>query len=763
MAIVNPSKKISQLPVLTSASFNTKIVGDDNNTTYQISVDAISNTVVAKINLSGSVTASIPAGVISSSQQIANLGFLTNTTDIDSYYVQTSSFNSYTASITTGSLLTTSSFNQYTASATASLLNTASFNQYTASISTASLSSSIYNLNSHTSSYLTSLSGAISSSAQVVGILSSLNTYTASVSTASLLTIGAFNSYTQSYSQSVAATDNNQSITITAISNSILGYTPTASFNSFTTSVITNITFNNYTASVTTGSLLTITSFNTYTQSYSQSVALTDSNQNVVITAISNSVLGYTPTASFNSFTTSVVTNTAFNNYTASITTGSLLTISSFNAYTQSYSQSVALTNNNQAVLINSLSGSFVNLSSSVLQINSTTSSFETKGRGIISGSSQLTSSFDIRYAPSASYLTNLSGAISSSIQVLGGSGVFSSSAQINGFELQGRSIISSSAQITAFGFISSSQTIDTGSFATTGSNTFNGNETISGSLFISGTTELGGNIVPKTARGATLGTSDRPFSDIFLSSGSINIASDVSGSPNTSLSNVSGNILISAGGIQLQGTGSFNAVTASFGYLSGSFTHKGTQFNDGDIVTTGSLSVSGSTIMIGNNTMTGNTQLTGSVTISGSTIQIGNNTLQGNTLLSGSISITGPVIFAQSSSIQYLPRVIPDSSPTSSITLDFSKDTLVHVHCTGFSTFTVNVTNFTTGSIVELYLTNNAGTTQVNMPGSISSNNLIGKNGAGSFWSMTRPSGYFKFTCTDGTAANTFVIGLVN
>jgi hypothetical protein len=136
---------------------------------------------------------------------------------------------------------------------------------------------------------------------------------------------------------------------------------------------------------------------------------------------------------------------------------------------------------------------------------------------------------------------------------------------------------------------------------------------------------------------------------------------------------------------------------------------------------------------------------------------------ITGSLSVSGSTIFTGPVIYAQSSSIQYLPRVIPDSSPTSSITLDFSRDTLVHVHCTGFSTFTVNVTNFTTGSIVELYLTNNAGNTQVNMPGSISSNNLIGKNGAGSFWSMTRPSGYFKFTCIDGTAANTFVIGSVN
>ena len=67
--------------------------------------------------------------------------------------------------------------------------------------------------------------------------------------------------------------------------------------------------------------------------------------------------------------------------------------------------------------------------------------------------------------------------------------------------------VISGSSQISSLGFISSSTTIDTGSFATTGSNIFNGNETISGSLFVSGTTEFGGDLVPKTARGATLGT----------------------------------------------------------------------------------------------------------------------------------------------------------------------------------------------------------------------------------------------------------------
>lgn len=70
---------------------------------------------------------------------------------------------------------------------------------------------------------------------------------------------------------------------------------------------------------------------------------------------------------------------------------------------------------------------------------------------GLVSGSSQLTSSYDVRYAPSASYLTSLNGVYSSSIQTLGGSGVYSSSAQLpNG-------IVSGSAQITAFGFISQS------------------------------------------------------------------------------------------------------------------------------------------------------------------------------------------------------------------------------------------------------------------------------------------------------------------
>jgi hypothetical protein len=117
--------------------------------------------------------------------------------------------------------------------------------------------------------------------------------------------------------------------------------------------------------------------------------------------------------------------------------------------------------------------------------------------------------------------------------------------------------VISSSQQISDFGFISSSQTIDTGSFAITGSNLFRGDQTITGSLFVSGTTEFGGDLVPKVARGATIGTLERPFRDIFLQSASINIASDIPGGRGASISNADGNVTIQAAGFQLK-TGSF-------------------------------------------------------------------------------------------------------------------------------------------------------------------------------------------------------------
>jgi hypothetical protein len=167
--------------------------------------------------------------------------------------------------------------------------------------------------------------------------------------------------------------------------------------------------------------------------------------------------------------------------------------------------------------------------------LESVTSSFETKGRNVVSGSSQLTSSFDIRYAISGSItqttwdniankpagivsqstdlssLNTFTASISTAslvtsidnlntftasqstsslvnrlnaIETISGSWITES--ETGSFLTSLNGTISSSAQITAFGFISSSQTIDTSSFATTGSNTFVGNQIVSGTLNIS-------------------------------------------------------------------------------------------------------------------------------------------------------------------------------------------------------------------------------------------------------------------------------------
>jgi cytoskeletal protein CcmA (bactofilin family) len=203
------------------------------------------------------------------------------------------------------------------------------------------------------------------------------------------------------------------------------------------------------------------------------------------------------------------------------------------------------------------------------------------------------------------------------------------------------------------------------------GNNTFHGNQVISGSLEITGTTTLGGNIVPKTARGATLGTLSNPFADIYVSSGSINIAG-VPGQPNTTLSNVSGNILISAGGMQLVGSGAFNAATGSFQFISGSmeqignYTQTGNYVMNGNKTITGSLKITGSGFINSHRILTDLDSGSFNVTISGNTndnvlTATGQaNTLQGESnlkfdgtnlnltgsaIVNGNVNVTGSAI----------------------------------------------------------------------------------------------------------------------
>jgi hypothetical protein len=132
--------------------------------------------------------------------------------------------------------------------------------------------------------------------------------------------------------------------------------------------------------------------------------------------------------------------------------------------------------------------------------------------------------------------------------------GVVSSSSQVKVNLPNGT--VSSSTQAVTWTVATASYyalPFDIGAYATTGSNIFKGDQIITGTLFISGGSEFGGNLVPIIPRGATIGTLERPFRDIFLQSASINIASDISGGRNATISNADGNVTIQAAGLQLK------------------------------------------------------------------------------------------------------------------------------------------------------------------------------------------------------------------
>lgn len=138
-----------------------------------------------------------------------------------------------------------------------------------------------------------------------------------------------------------------------------------------------------------------ISSLNTFTQSIDGRVDILESQTGSYLTSLNGTIsssaqittLGFVSSSTditlLNSFTSSQSTlNTAFTNGI-----NARLQTSSFNEYTASISTASLVT--------------------SISNLNSATSSYETKGRSIVSGSSQLTSSFDTRYALSASFVSS--------------------------------------------------------------------------------------------------------------------------------------------------------------------------------------------------------------------------------------------------------------------------------------------------------------------------------------------------------------------
>ncbi len=261
------------------------------------------------------------------------------------------------------------------------------------------------------------------------------------------------------------------------------------------------------------------------------------------------------------------------------------------------------------------------NVTSSLI---SATGSYETKGRGIISGSSQLTSSFDTRYTLSGSVQPLPSGLISGSFQLtssldaryltIGGDGVISGSSQLTAsydtrYTLSGSVVsgttpagtVSGSSQLTSsldlrylvtgsvtssilqlntftasnantsLNTFTSSLNIWTSSVATTGSNSFNGNQTITGSLNVSSVAVISSSF---TANSSSLTLNSG--SNFYLQNNGI---AEISGSLRVSGSlALTGSISISSGSITMPNRPAFRVyglggATTATTILSGSMT----------------------------------------------------------------------------------------------------------------------------------------------------------------------------------------------
>jgi hypothetical protein len=295
----------------------------------------------------------------------------------ESNYTPTSSFNAVSASLATlsgsvgnltGSYVTTGSFNSYTSSTAIQIGNVyASESNY---LPTASF-------NTFSASYHVDSGSFLALIASVSGSGGGVSTVT-------------FQSFTQSINAQVAnvyASESNYQLTssFNTFSSSLAiqvgnifasesNYTLTSSFNTFSASYHTDSgSFLTLIASITgSGGGVGIINFNNYTAS-----------TNTQILNVFASESNYLPTASFNTFSSSVATQ--FANITGSggtINTGSLLLTSSFNSYTSSNtvaSNSIAFGNGtgitSSAKLVWNNSASFLIVTGSISSIQAAATS----------------------------------------------------------------------------------------------------------------------------------------------------------------------------------------------------------------------------------------------------------------------------------------------------------------------------------------------------------------------------------------------------
>ena len=249
---------------------------------------------------------------------------------------------------------------------------------------------------------------------------------------------------------------------------------------------------------------------------------------------------------------------------------------------------------------------------------------------GVVSGSAQITSLGFV----SGSYLTSLSGAISSSSQL---------TASLN-------------TLYAASGSVGSN--INTSSFATTGSNSFNGNQTITGSLIVSAVAVVNGGVTIPTGSTITLTSGSSISVDVSGAitgslTGSVFGIGDVvafSSSVNSRINNITSSTIP-------DGTISGSAQITTLGFISSSTT-----------INTGSFATTGSNVFTGSQNI-----ISGSVTASAflGTIRATNGVVSGSSQVLGGSGVYSGSLYAAGARFSLQDIVIGVGTTQGIITTD--------------------------------------------------------------------------------------------
>jgi len=538
----------------TSASVNISVTALNTSTaSQQISIDALN--VVSSSNLSRLTNLESTSASVNNSVTALNSSSASQQISIDALNITSASLNTYTASASgrlTNIELTSASVNISIAA-----LNSSSASQQ---ISIDALNITSASLNEFTASTSTRLSNIETTSASVNNSVTALNTSSASqqISIDALNVVSSSNLGRLTNLENTSASVNISVTNLNIVSSSNLGRL--TNLETTSASVNTSVTNLNIVSASVLSSLGDI-------QNYTSSLrtAFTASGVNVTFngdTTIKGNLFVQGTQTVVDSTTINLADNILVLNAAgtsdgglivrdatgASTTSGSLLwdvTYDYWKAGKVGSESPILLAGGGDVISGSSqLTSSYDNryvISGSITQ--TTWNNIASKPDGIVSGSSQLTASYDTRYT------------ISGSVQPLPSN------------------LISSSAQITAFGFVSSSVVIPTGTISGSSqlTSSYDTRYTLSGSV-VSGTTPTGTISGSSQLEGTTIQNLSGSFTGSFKGDGS-NLTGVIAAGSGVVIASGS-SILGTAGQLNFTGSGvsvTLNSGTASISITGGS------------------------------------------------------------------------------------------------------------------------------------------------------------------------------------------------